>query len=355
MTASRQWFILAALLLTGWLVYLLSPILTPFVISAILAYLGDPITDKLETCRLSRTQAVLVVFFSMILLLALAILLVIPQLDFQIADAISRLPAYAAKVNQELLPWLAQRFGLEIAPIDVQSLISALQANWQKAGGVADKLLQSITHSGSVVASVLMNLLLIPVVTFYLLRDWDIMVANIYRLLPKRAAPLTAALAGEVDAVLSSFLRGQFYVMLALGVIYSLGLSLVGLDTALLIGMMAGMISFVPYMGAIIGFTAACIAAVVQFHAFTQLIYVALVFMVGQTLEGTVLTPKLVGDKIGLHPVAVIFSVLAGGQLFGFLGILLALPVASIVMVLVRHVHDLYKDSAFYGDGADDV
>jgi predicted PurR-regulated permease PerM len=174
-------------------------------------------------------------------------------------------------------------------------------------------------------------------------------VDKIYDLLPRRIAPVTAKLAGEVNAVLSAFLRGQFYVMLALGCIYSVGLWLTGLDLALLIGMLAGLVSFVPYLGAIVGVTAACIASLVQFQEPSHLIYVAIVFLAGQSLEGTVLTPKLVGDKIGLHPVAVIFSVLAGGQLFGFLGILLALPIASIIMVILRHAHDIYRDSAFYG------
>jgi predicted PurR-regulated permease PerM len=350
MIDTKQWFFLAVLLIIGWLIHLLSPILMPFVFAAILAYLGDPLTDKLETYKLSRTQAVSVVFLMIIFLLIIAVLLVVPLLDFQIADFIASLPAYAANINQKLLPWLERRFGLAIDPVDFQGLIGTLQNNWQKAGGVAANLLESLTKSGSVIAALAMNILLVPVVTFYLLRDWDILVDKIHKLLPRRIAPTTAFLAREVDTVLSSFLRGQFYVMLALGTIYSVGLGLVGLDTALLIGMLAGLISFVPYLGAIVGFTSACIAAVVQFHEFTPLIYIAMVFLVGQTLEGTVLTPKLVGDKIGLHPVAVIFSVLAGGQLFGFVGILLALPVASIVMVLLRHIHDLYKDSAFYGN-----
>jgi predicted PurR-regulated permease PerM len=139
--------------------------------------------------------------------------------------------------------------------------------------------------------------------------------------------------------------------MLALGCIYSVGLWITGLDLALLIGLLAGMVSFVPYLGAIVGIISACTAAIVQFHEVTSLIPVAVVFLIGQALEGTVLTPKLVGDKIGLHPVAVIFSVMAGGQLFGFLGILLALPIASIIMVFLRHVHDIYRDSEFYGKG----
>jgi predicted PurR-regulated permease PerM len=335
LTDSQKWLILALSLLGGGLMYLLSPVLMPFVFSAILAYLGDPLTDKLETYRLSRTQAVGVVFTLMILLLLLAVVLLIPQVDFQIGGFISSLPAYAQKINSELLPWLQQRFGLVISPVNIEEIVHLLQTNWQKAGGIAAKTVDSISRSGGVIASVAMNLLLIPVVTFYLLRDWDALVAKIYRLLPRRIAPITAKLASEVNLVLSAFLRGQFYVMLALGFVYSIGLGIIGLDLALLIGMLAGFISFVPYLGAIVGFVAACIAAGVQFHDFMPMLWVGLVFMIGQTLEGTVLTPKLVGDKIGLHPVAVIFSVMAGGQLFGFLGVLLALPVASIIMVFL--------------------
>jgi predicted PurR-regulated permease PerM len=351
MTDSQKWLVLALIALGGWLVYLLSPVLMPFVFSAILAYLGDPLTDKLETFKLSRTQSVLVVFSVMSLVLALVLFLLIPQLEVQIANFLGSLPAYAEKINGVILPWLDSRFGITLKPIEINEIINIVKNHWQKAGGIAATTMSSISHSGGVIVGFLMNLVLIPVVTFYLLRDWDILVAKIYGLLPRRITPTTAKLAGEVDTVLSAFLRGQFYVMLALGCIYSLGLWIVGLDFALLIGMLAGLVSFVPYLGAIVGIVVACTAALVQFHELTQLVPVAVVFLVGQSLEGTVLTPKLVGDKIGLHPVAVIFSVMAGGQLFGFLGILLALPIASIVMVFLRHVHDIYRDSEFYGKG----
>jgi predicted PurR-regulated permease PerM len=351
MTDSQKWLVLAITALSGWLVYLLSPVLMPFVFSAILAYLGDPLTDKLETYRLSRTQSVLVVFSAMSLVLVLVLFLLIPQLEIQIANFLGSLPAYAEKINGVVLPWLEQRFGITLKPVKIDELITIVKNHWQKAGGIAATTMGSLSHSGGVIIGFLMNLVLIPVVTFYLLRDWDILVTKIYGLLPRRITPTTAKLAGEVDTVLSAFLRGQFYVMLALGCIYSLGLWIVGLDLALLIGMLAGLVSFVPYLGAIVGIMVACIAALVQFHELTQLVPVAVVFLIGQTLEGTILTPKLVGDKIGLHPVAVIFSVMAGGQLFGFLGILLALPIASIIMVFLRHVHDIYRDSEFYGKG----
>ena len=351
MTDSQKWFVLALTAFGGWLVYLLSPVLMPFVFAAILAYLGDPLTDKLETYRLSRTQSVIVVFLAMALVLTLVLLLLIPQLESQISNAINSLPGFAEKVNGAVLPWLEQRFHITIEPIATNELIALAKSHWEKAGGIVTTTMSSISHSGGVLVSWLVNLLLVPVVTFYLLRDWDILVAKIYTLLPRRIAPTAAKLAGEVDTVLSAFLRGQFYVMLALGIIYSVGLWLAGLDLALLIGMLAGLVSFVPYLGAVVGIVSACIAALVQFHELTPLISVTVVFLVGQAMEGTVLTPKLVGDKIGLHPVAVIFSVLAGGQLFGFLGILLALPIASIVMVFLRHIHDIYRDSEFYGKG----
>ena len=323
----------------------------PFAISAILAYLGDPLADRLETYKLSRTKAVIVVFLVMTLILVLTLLLLIPQLEYQVAQLISNLPDNAGKINNSLLPWLQHRFGITLKPVNLNQLINIVNQHWQNAGGVAASVLSSISRSGGVLAAWLLNVFLIPVVTFYLLRDWDILIAKIFDLLPRRIVPVTAKLAGEVNTVLSAFLRGQFYVMLALGLVYTLGLWIVGLDVALLIGMLAGLISFVPYLGAIVGITSACIAALSQFHEFTPLLWVALVFLAGQTLEGTVLTPKLVGDKIGLHPVSVIFSVMAGGQLFGFLGILLALPVASIIMVFLRHVHDVYRDSEFYGKG----
>jgi predicted PurR-regulated permease PerM len=351
MTDSQKWLVLALTAFGGWLVYLLSPVLMPFVFSAILAYLGDPLTDKLETYRLTRTQSVIVVFMTMALIFALVLFMLIPQMEVQIANFISNLPAYSDKVNGVILPWLKQRFGIAIKPVASNELVAIIKNHWQNAGGIITSTMSSISRSGTVIVALLMNLLLIPVVTFYLLRDWDILVAKIYNLLPRRIAPVTGKLAGEVNTVLSAFLRGQFYVMLALGCIYSVGLWVVGLDLALLIGMLAGLVSFVPYLGAIVGIVVACIAALVQYQELAQLFPVAIVFLVGQALEGTVLTPKLVGDKIGLHPVAVIFSVMAGGQLFGFLGILLALPIASIVMVFLRHVHDIYRDSEFYGRG----
>ncbi len=349
MTDSQKWLVFAFLSGSVWLIYLLAPVLMPFAFAAMLAYLGDPLTDRLETYQLSRTKAVLVVRSVMTLVCVSVLLLLVPLLEYQVEHFVSYLPAYAAWLNDTVIPWAQRRFHLSIRPINLNQIVNLIKGHWEQAGGIAATLMSSVSHSGGVIAEWLMNLLLIPVVTFYLLRDWDGLIAKVHDLLPRRVAPTATKLAGEVDTVLAAFVRGQFYVMLALGGIYSIGLWMTGLDLALLIGMLAGLVSFVPYLGSIVGIVMACVAALVQFHELIQLVPVAIVFIIGQSLEGMVLTPMLVGDKIGLHPVAVMFAVLAGGQLFGFLGILLALPVASVIMVLLRHVLDLYRYSDFYG------
>jgi len=349
MSDSQKWLILAFISGSAALIYLLAPVLMPFAFAVMLAYLGDPLTDRLETYQLSRTHAVVLVFSAMTLIFVLVLLLLLPLLEYQVEHFVSNLPAYVAWLNETVIPWLQGRFHLGIRPVNLNQIINLVKSHWEQAGGIAAALMSSVSHSGGVLAEWLMNLLLIPVVTFYLLRDWDGLVVKVHDLLPRRVAPTAAKLAREVDTVLSAFVRGQFYVMLALGCIYSIGLWLTGLDLALLIGMLAGLVSFVPYLGSIVGIVTACVAALVQFHDLMQLVPVVIVFIIGQSLEGMVLTPMLVGDKIGLHPVAVMFAVLAGGQLFGFLGILLALPVASVIMVLLRHVHDLYRYSDFYG------
>jgi predicted PurR-regulated permease PerM len=193
------------------------------------------------------------------------------------------------------------------------------------------------------------------VVTFYLLRDWDLMVERVHRMVPRRIEPTVARLAREVDQVLGAFVRGQLTVMLALGLIYGVGLTVIGLSVGPLIGMIAGLLSFVPYLGFIIGLGASLIAALVQHGDWLHVLLVLVVFAVGQVMEGYVLVPRLVGGKIGLHPVAVIFAVLAGGHLFGFLGVLLALPAAAAIMVLLRYAHERYQSSGLYGSFASEA
>lgn len=349
MSMARSLFIFLSITGFCWLLYLLAPVLTPFAIAALLAYLGDPLADKLETWKFSRTWATVTVFFTFSLLLSLILVLVVPLLEEQISVFFTKLPSYAQSIKQMIDPFLSQVMPDTELSI-VNQLTKLIEQNWKEAGGLAASILASVSQSGVAIATWFMNLLLIPVVGFYLLRDWDILVENIHRLIPRRFEPAALKLTKESNDVLGAFIRGQAMVMFILGMVYSLGLWLVGVDLAFLIGMMAGVVSFVPYLGTIIGIFAGGLATYLQFHEATHLIFTLLVFGFGQLLEGMILTPLLVGDRIGLHPVAVIFAVLAGGQLFGFFGILIALPVAAIVAVLLRHGNELYQSSLLYDD-----
>ncbi len=344
----HAWVWLLVVAIGGWLLWLLSPILTPFLIGALFAYLGDPLVDRLEAHRFPRTLAVMAVFSGFVLLLLAMVLVIVPMLDDQVSSLLAKLPEYAAWVRSHVLPWLRDTLGLS-GNFTREGYVQKLLAEYGKeAGGLISFLVGSVSRSGLVLIELIANLFLIPVITFYLLRDWDDIVAGVHSLLPRRIEPRIARLARESDEMLGSFLRGQMLVMLGLGIIYTTGLWLVGLQFALLIGMLAGLVSFVPYLGLVIGTLVAGIAAILQARGPDLLPWVALVFVVGQMIEGTLLTPILVGDRIGLHPVAVIFAVMAGGQLFGFFGVLLALPVAAVVMVLLRDALAEYRSSAMY-------
>lgn len=347
LTDSQKWLILTCVLALVWFIHALGPVLTPFVVSAVLAYLGDPLVDRLEKW-MSRTNAVLLVFGGMILNLVLIILLLVPLLEKQISYLISNLPMYADWLTNTAWPWLQQRFGLQEVDLGMSQLTDLLKEHWQEAGGLAAAVLGNITQSGMAFLGLIGMIFLIPVITFYLLRDWDNLVDNIRQLLPRYAEPGISKLAGESNEMLGAFFRGQILVMMALGIIYSIGLAVIGLKLAFLIGLVAGLLSIVPYLGFAVGLIAALIAAVVQFQDVMHVVLVLAVFGVGQMLEGMVLTPWLVGDRIGLHPVVVIFAVLAGGQLMGFVGMLIALPVAAVLNVLLRHANELYRGSQLF-------
>ncbi len=348
MTESQKWFLLVGLALGGGLLYLLSPVLTPFLVAAVLAYIGDPLVDRLETLKLSRTLSVTTVFITLSFIVLGLLLILVPMLQHQFVLLGSKLPVYLDTLQQKVLPTLSAHLGVDASTFDLASLKTVVREQW---GGAVKGAFTVISSSGMTLLAWGANLVLIPVVSFYMLRDWDIMVERIHELLPRRYEPAVVRLAKASDEVLGAFLRGQLTVMLALGIIYTVGLSIVGLELALLIGMLAGLVSFVPYLGFIVGIVVAGIAVVMQFQELMPLLYVVLVFMAGQMAEGMLLTPLLVGEKIGLHPVAVIFAVLAGGQLFGFFGILLALPVAAVVMVMLRYTHEQYVSSSLYTKG----
>lgn len=346
---ARRWQWVAICLVLGGLLWILRPVLTPFAIAAMLAYLGDPLADRLERLRCNRTLATSIVFLLMVLILIGAMVLLVPLIQRQVVHLIAALPGYGAWIRTGLFPWLQQHLNLPRNFFDIGSILANIRAHIGTVGNLAAVVLGYATRSSLTIIGWITSLVLIPVVTFYLLRDWDVMVAKIDGLLPRANRPTILRLARESDAVLGAFVRGQLLVMIALGVFYSVALWAIGLDVGPLIGMIAGLVSFVPYLGFITGLFASLIAALVQYHDWQHLVMVLIVFGVGQVLEGYVLVPRLVGGKIGLHPAAVIFAVLAFGQLFGFLGVLLALPISSVLMVLLRYAHERYTASALYG------
>jgi len=344
---SNKLFLLTVVVVSGWLFHLLSPVLMPFFVAALFAYLGDPLVDFLEEKKLSRTAAVTVVFAVLVLVGLLLLLVLVPMLTSQLASLVKRLPEYLSLIQQNAEPWLLS-LGLPASLSDMTNIKQAITQYWGEVSQVASGLFQYVVNSGTALLQLLANLVLIPVVTFYLLRDWDILVARFRELIPRHYSEQVIKLSLECDDMLAAFLRGQLMVMTALSAIYTTGLALIGLELALLLGVIAGVVSFVPYLGLIVGIGLAGLAAFFQFQEWLPIVMVAMVFGVAQMIEGMVLTPRFVGERIGLHPVAVIFAVLAGGQLFGFAGVLLALPVAAVIMVLLRHVHQRYIDSTLY-------
>jgi predicted PurR-regulated permease PerM len=332
-----------------WLLWLLAPILTPFVLAALLGWLGDPLVDRLERAGRRRNVAVTLVFTAMALAVLLGLVLLVPTIESQIGTLVSSLPSYRSWFIDTALPWVEARTGFDITSwLDFNYLIELVRSNWERAGGFATTLLGYMSRSGFALLAFVANVALLPVITFFFLRDWDVMVARVAALVPRDHIGTVSRLAHESSEVLGGFLRGQFLVMLILGVMYGVGLWAVGLDLGILIGVIAGLLTFVPYVGPASGIILGCIAALVQYGDWQHVAGVLVVFGLGQVIESYWLTPKLVGDRIGLHPVAVIFAVLAGGQLFGFLGMLLALPVAAVANVLLRYAQERYTHSRLY-------
>lgn len=340
-------FQLALVLVCGYLLYALSPILTPFILAMLLAYLGDPLCDKLEAHGMSRTWAVTTVFASLILLFVIVVLILIPTISAQMQNLADKLPDYAKWFNDKVMPYLNNTIGVSFSTDAIQT---ALKDNLGTITGMLQKFLLGVSQPAGFIFTMLTYLFLIPVITFYLLRDWDVLVLKIRELIPRSKVDIAVELAQRSDDVLGGFLRGQFIVMIGLGIIYAVGLSIVGLDMAIAVGIFAGLVSFVPYLGLIIGILVAGIMAIFQFQDWAHPFGVVIVFVTGQMIEGMILTPKFVGDRIGLHPVAVLFAVLAGGQLFGFLGVLLGLPAAAVINVFLSYFKTHYLLSDTYQD-----
>jgi predicted PurR-regulated permease PerM len=340
---------LAVLAALAGLLYFLQPILTPFVLGGLIAYLGDPMVDRLERRGVQRSLGVAIVFLLFTAIVVLALIFALPMLVHQLDALVGKVPDIYRWLTQDLVPWVQQKFDLPNRQLPQVDWSGQLADNWQSVGRFTAQSLKTISGSGAGLMLWVANLALVPVVAFYLMRDWDVLVSKSLDLLPIAWQEKSAELVAESDEVVGAFLRGQFLVMCSLGIIYSVGLWLVGLQLAMLLGIIAGLASIVPYLGFIVGIVASCIAAYAQFHDWTMLVWVLVVFGVGQAVESMVLTPVLVGDRIGLHPVAVIFALMAGGQIAGFVGVVLALPVAAVVMVFLRHAMHHYRASDLYG------
>ena len=344
----RLWAWLAIALVVGGLLYVLSPILAPFLAGAILAYVLNPLVGRLTGRYLPRIfAAALVLLFVLALVVALA-LVILPLLVKELRMMSEQLPAFLAWVNQTLAPWLKAKFAIEFQ-LDIDTVK-------QMAGGflagnqdLVPALLGSLKIGGMALLAFLVNILLVPVVLFFLLRDWNDLVKRVDAMIPRHLHKRARSILAEIDAVLAEFLRGQLIVMLVMSVFYSTALWIAGLEFALPIGVITGLLVIVPYIGAATGILLGIVAAAMQFGTIEGVAWVALAFAIGQALEGMVVTPLLVGERIGLQPVAVIFALLAFGQIFGFFGVLLALPASAALLVALRHVQRAYLAGPLYG------
>lgn len=332
-----------------YLIYVLRSVLMPFVAGTLLAYLLDPCVDKLQKLKLSRTSATLIVCALLIIIVLPTIGLLVSLIENQITLLIQATPKYLNIIMEKVRPSLQEMSGRfpELQNTNIEELVKSNIGNSMKFVG---KVLNSLISNGFALINLISLLLIMPVVAFYMLRDWDDFVKKFESLLPKKSKKTITETLKEIDKIIAGFIRGQLSVCLILGLFYSIGLKLVGLELGLLVGFIAGIISFIPYVGSITGFIIGCVLAFAQYGDITHVLYVVVVFMLGQFIEGNFLTPKLVGESVGLHPVWVMFALLAGGVLLGFLGLMLAVPLAAIIGVLVRLAIKRYKLSSLYLD-----
>ena len=340
------WLLLMALLV------LLGPVLTPFIVGAILAYALNPWVERICKWKIGkfpipRVVAVIMVMVSLVAAVVALILVIVPVVQNEIPLLQEQIPNFLVRMNQTLGPWLHELdIQVTLDPANIKRFLSeqyAASSNW-----LWKSVLESAKVGGTTVLGWLVTLILIPVVLFYLLLDWRTLMRVLLNAVPRRWARKTINMATEVDQLLAQYLRGQFLVMLILAVYYSVTLAIAGFDVAHPVGILTGLLIFIPYVGFGIGLLLALLAGLLQFNGVEGLLPVAIIYGGGQILEGFFLTPKLVGERIGLHPLMVIFALLAFGQLFGFVGVLLALPSSAILSVAFRHLRAHYVKSTFY-------
>ncbi len=345
-------FWLASAVVLAVFLYVFSDILLPFVAGMVLAYFLDPVADRLERLGLSRVMATVVILFAFIIVLVLAFVILVPVLASQMADFAGKLPDYLTRLQALITSfdpqWLKEKFG-----VDPANLREGLNSLLTSGFGLLTTVFESIWNSGKALVSIVSLFVVTPVVAFYMLLDWDRMVATVDNWVPRDHVRTVRQIAADINTATAGFVRGQGTLCLVLGAMYAIGLTLTGLNFAILIGLFAGLISFIPYVGSLTGLVLAVGVAFVQFWPnWGMVVAVAAVFFVGQFIEGNILSPKLVGKSVGLHPVWLMFALFAFGALFGFVGLLVAVPVAAAVAVLVCFAISRYLESPLYrGNG----
>lgn len=339
------WIVVVVLLVL--FLWLFNNVLGPFLAGMAIAYFLDPVTDKIEARGVPRGLAAFVIVLLFFALCVGLMFLLLPMLEDQIAGLVSALPGYIERLRELAAPYIYQIRML--APSDsAHPLAEAVGKASSTVAGLGANIAGKLLGGGAALINILSLAVLTPVVAFYLLRDWDRLTGTIDGLLPVRFAPTLREECTKIDTTLAGFLRGQAMVCLIQAAFYGIGLSAAGLNYGLVIGLLAGFLSFIPYVGAFIGFGLSMAVAFGQFDDLTRVAIVAGVFFLGQAIEGNFLTPKLVGDRVGLHPVWVIFALLAGGSVFGFAGVLVAVPIAAVIGVVTRFLLRNYRESDFY-------
>ena len=351
MSTERRWLIMGvALVVVIWLLTLLKGVLMPFVAGALIAYFLDPVADRLEKWGCSRTIATVLITAAIVIVLVLGLLIFIPLVQVQVVGFLGKIPGYVDSLRGHAAP-LMHRLETTLSDEQIARVRELASSQVGEAVHWLGEMFKKVVSGGVAVFELLSLIVITPLVAFYLLNDWDRIVERIDTLLPRDMAPTIRKLIAEIDRTLSAFVRGQAMVCLILGLFYATGLALAGLDFGFIVGLGAGFISFVPYLGSILGLVTSLGIAIAQFPGWIDVAIVAGIFFAGQLIEGNFLTPKIVGGSIGLHPVWVIFALLAGGGLFGFTGVMLAVPVAAAIGVLVRYWAERYRASSLYHGG----
>ncbi|MCC4116509.1 AI-2E family transporter [Aromatoleum toluclasticum] len=329
------------------LFYALSPILAPFAIAAVFAYICDPAVNWMVARRIPRPAAVLLVILGAGLLLLLLFLILAPMIWREAIALVRRLPDLIELLNARVAPLLQARFDIDFQ-LDAAFVRTWIAEHWDSAQDLVPVILGQLRQGGLALAGAAASVFLVPVVMFYLLQEWPHILGGLQTVIPRPMLERTMRIINDIDRVLSEFLRGQLSVMLLLAVFYSVGLWIAGLKFALPVGVITGLLVFIPYIGFGGGLLLAIISALLQAEGWPPLIGVAIVFGLGQLIESFALTPYLVGERIGLHPLAVIFALMAFGQLFGFVGILVALPASAAILVGLREVRTAWLTSRVY-------